>query len=361
MKSLYGRFAVLVVIAVWILGLPAFTVGQEAKKFAGEKLVVATWGGDLKDARHRTVGVKIEKATGAKVEYILGNPRDNLAKLIATRGGKPPFDVFEMEEATPPGARKAGFLSVLSPERIPNLKKVPEQLFDKDKVAYILLGYGITYNTKKFKELGLPKPSRWNDLFHPKLAGHVAIPDLNVSVGPYFLVGLAIEEGGGLTNLKPAWDKLAKLKVNCYYRSSADLVTRFTSGDVWAAAWTNTRTYRLADIGFPVDFASVHLANKTGMVGYNWLGIVKGNPHQELAEMFVNVSLDPNVQYEFCKWGTMGPTNVDAQPLFAADPVLSKKVIYRLDMLSQAYLMDWDVVDANINSWIDTWNRVIIK
>ncbi len=361
MKSVYGQFMVLGLFAASILSLPTFAAGQETKRFDGEKLVVATWGGDWKDARQRLVGAKIEKATGAKVEYVLGNPRDNLAKLIATRGGKPPFDVFEMEEATPPGASKAGFLSVLSPEKIPNIKKIPKELFEKDRVAFALIEYGIAYNTKKFEELGLPKPSRWNDLFHPKLAGHVAIPDLNVSVGPYLLVGLAIEEGGSLTNIKPAWDKLAKLKVSYYYRSSADLATRFTSGDVWVAAWHNSRTYRLADTGFPVSFASVRVGNKTGMAGYNWLGITKGNPHQELAEMFVNLSLDPKVLYEFGKWGITGPSNVDAQPLFAADPVLSKKVLYRLDMLNQVYLLDWDIVDANINSWIDTWNRVVTK
>ena len=361
MKSDLGKGVVWVWVVVIALSLPVYVFGQESKKVAGDKLVVATWGGDWRDARHRLVGTTVEKMTGAKMEYVLGNPRDNLAKLIATRGGTPPFDVFEMEEATPPGASKAGFLSVLSAERIPNLKKVPKELFGKDRVAFALIEYGIAYSTKKFEELGLPKPTRWNDLFHPKLAGHVAVPDLNVSVGPYFLVGLAIEEGGGITNLKPAWDKLAKLKVSYYYRSSADLATRFTSGDVWAAAWHNSRTYRLANTGFPVSFASVHIANKVGMAGYNWLGIIKGNPHQELAEMYVNLSLDPKVLYEFGKWGITGPSNVDAQPLFAADPVLSKQVIYRLDMLNQVYLLDWDVVDANINDWIDTWNRVVTK
>ncbi len=343
------------------LSLPNSTLGANPKSHAGEKLVVATWGGDWRAKRHMFVGEKIEEMTGAKVEYIVGNPRDHLARLVAGRGAEPQFDVIEMEESVPIEAGRAGFLEPLSPERIPNMKSLPDALVQKDSVAFLLLEYGIAYNTEKFKELGLPKPTRWNDLFNPKLAGHVTIPDLNVSVGLYAFVGLALEGGGSERNVEPAWDKLPKLKVLYYYRSSSDLATRFTSGDVWAAAWHNSRTYRLANTGFPVSYANAEVAGKKGMAGFDWLGIVKGTRHKELAEMWINLSLDPKVQYEMGKWGVVGPTNRNAQKLFEADATLSERVSYRPDDVEKFYTMDWEIVVDNVNNWIDTWNRVVTK
>ena len=59
------------------------------RPFAGVTLRVGTWGGSWREARHELIGQKLEEM-GAKVEYVIGTPRDNFAKLLtARRQGNP--------------------------------------------------------------------------------------------------------------------------------------------------------------------------------------------------------------------------------------------------------------------------------
>ena len=58
-----------------------------------------------------------------------------------------------------------------------------------------------SYNADKFKELGIPKPEKYSDLFHEKLKGRVAWPD--ISYGPYAIIGLATEYRGDEMNVDP--------------------------------------------------------------------------------------------------------------------------------------------------------------
>ena len=61
------------------------TVQAQAKPFDGVTLRVATFGGPWRDDLAKFVAPKIE-AMGAKVEFVIGSPQDNLAKIIAARG-----------------------------------------------------------------------------------------------------------------------------------------------------------------------------------------------------------------------------------------------------------------------------------
>lgn len=356
----YFNIAAAVLMAgSFISAAPAWA--QEGEH-AGQTLRVATWGGDWRDKRQELIGQKVEEMTGAKVEYVLGNPRDNFAKLIAGAArGEVPFDVIEMEDSLPPEINEAGFLMPLSEEDIPTLAAIPDELEKNNSVAFLSIQYGIAYNTEKFEELGLPAPTKWSDLARPELAGRVAVPDLSVSMGPFYMVGLARENGGSESDVTPAWEKLENLDVLYYFTSSSDLATRMTAGDVWAAVWTDSRTYRLKNSGFPVDFAPVGVGGTEGMIGYNSIGIVEGTPNEDLAEMYVNLSLDPQIQYEMGKWGVTGPTNPQAEELFAADEQLSGQVVFRDEDFDAMYQMDWDTVVPQINGWMDTWNRTVTQ
>ncbi len=354
----YVGIAAAVAAGFLSLASPSWAQGE----YAGKTLRVATWGGDWREMRDRLIGEEIRKRTGATVQYVLGNPADNYAKLIAgTARGELPFDVIEMEDRMPPEMAGGGFLAPLDKNRIPNLRLVPDRLQKNDSVAFLSIQYGIAYNTEKFAELGLPKPTKWSDLANPKLAGRVAIPELSVSMGPYYIVGLARESGGSEADVSKAWDAIKKLDVLYYFTSSADLSTRMTSGEVWAAVWTDSRAFRLKNKGLPIDFARVNVAGSEGMVGYNSIGIIKNTPNRELAEMYVNLALDADVQYAMGKWGVTGPTNSEAAKLFEKDEVLAKQVVWSEKDFGRMYQMDWEVVVPNIKGWLNTWNRVVTR
>jgi hypothetical protein len=75
--------------AIVALAIGLWTPGAhgQAKPFEGVTLRVATFGGPWRDDLAKNLSPKIE-AMGGKVEFVIGSPQDNLAKLIAARGVK---------------------------------------------------------------------------------------------------------------------------------------------------------------------------------------------------------------------------------------------------------------------------------
>src|SRR3990172_2054599 len=293
--------AVVLVGVVLVSGAPR-AMSAQSPSFKGQTLTVATWGGDWKEMRHKLVGSALEKLTGARVEYVVGNPIDHLAKMIASKGIRAPFDVVEMDEQTAIRAARAGLLEAVDYRQLPNVRDLDAAIRNPNYVPAWFFEHGISYRTDKFAELGLPVPSKWGDLFNPKLAGRVGIPTLGQSSGVVFLVTLAYERGGSEDNVDPAFEAIRQLKVGYFFRSSAEFAPRFTSGDVWAAVWSNSRTFRLAQTGLPVAFARAAMKDRFGVLEYSVLAIPKDSPNRALAHQYMNLSLDPNVQYEMAKW-----------------------------------------------------------
>jgi len=81
-------------IVALAMGLWTPAAQGQAKPFEGVTLRVATFGGPWRDDLAKNLSPKIE-ALGGKVEFVIGSPQDNLAKLIAARGREAPFDVIE--------------------------------------------------------------------------------------------------------------------------------------------------------------------------------------------------------------------------------------------------------------------------
>ena len=67
---------------------------------------------------------------------------------------------------------------------------------------------GVVYNADKFKELGLPKPTRYRDLLDPKLKGRVGVPDISGNLGLFVVYGFAIDAGGDENNVVPGIENM---------------------------------------------------------------------------------------------------------------------------------------------------------
>src|SRR5947209_8161252 len=99
--------------------LSAQDAAAQAKPFDGVTLRVATFGGPWRDDLAKYVAPKIE-ALGGKVEFIIGSPQDNLAKIIAARGREPPFDIVEILDAQVDQVVEGGLIIPLDYKAIPN-------------------------------------------------------------------------------------------------------------------------------------------------------------------------------------------------------------------------------------------------
>ena len=110
----------LLVTAAFGTGLVVGAAGATAAgMFEGQTLTVGTFGGSWKDRICGYICPKIE-AEGGKVEFVTGNPRNLLSKLVAARGqDEPPFDVVEITDATWPVVLAADFVEKMDPANVP--------------------------------------------------------------------------------------------------------------------------------------------------------------------------------------------------------------------------------------------------
>ena len=353
-----GRFRILFALVTAILVLTTGQVVSAQERLDGVTLRVATWGGSWKDAIHELIGRELEKR-GAKVEYVIGNPRDNLNKLIAARGRDVPFDVMEVDEPVKPQLLEGQFLEELNYASLPGSRDLDPGQRDRYTVTTLLTEEGTVYNVKKFEEQGIPKPERFKDLFHPKLAGRVSFPDINHGMVWNAIVAFAVEAGSDESNIDPGLELIKQLKVSSFYKSSVELSTKFNSGDVWAAVWQVGWVVRLKRAGVPVAISYPKVKDKHGMLEGVWIGIPKGSKARPAAEFFIDRYVDPEVQVELPKKVGLVPVKKAALARLAEDPELKAVMLLDPAEIRNMYYIDWSKV--NVNEWVNKWSRVMAR
>lgn len=347
---LSGLVSLLLVVATgW-----SVVVSAQEPRFEGVTLRLATWGGSWRDAVRDSVGQELEKR-GAKMEYVIGNPADSLAKLIAARGRDVPFDVVDFGDSVKPQLVEGQFLEELNFANVPNAQGLQR---DRYTVAVWRDQTGIIYNVKKFEELGIPKPEQLKDLFHPKLVGRIAFPDINHSTAISGIVAFAIAAGSDESNIDPGLELIRQLKVSSFFKSSVELATKFTSGDVWAAWWTSGWLLRVRKTGVPVAASYPRVKDKQGMTELFWVGIPKGGKMRP-AEFFINQYLSLQVQLAMSRKLGVGPVNEAALAELAKDPEWKDGMVVDPAIIRNMYYLDWSKV--NLNEWVNKWSRVMAR
>ena len=146
------------------LGIAALAVVGTTGASAQE-LVVGIFGGTFADNTRACAVVPFEKATGAKVKFLLGSSVQNVAKLRATKGS-PEIDVAYMDLAIATQGKGEGLLSKLDTSKLTNYAALYDNAKDKDErfVGMMYAGSVIAYNPK----LVTPAPTSWHDLWKPE-------------------------------------------------------------------------------------------------------------------------------------------------------------------------------------------------
>ncbi|MFO1081095.1 MAG: ABC transporter substrate-binding protein [Reyranellaceae bacterium] len=321
---------------------------------------VANYGGLFTATQRKYAGDLYTRTTGVKVQYIDANPADHLAKMIASRGREPPYDVTYLDLDVQANAIKAGVLEKLDASLVPNLKYVYDEAKNKQGYGPGMMIYtiGIAYNTAKFKEAGIPAPTSWNDLWDARLAGKVMLPDLSAVQGRMFLIAAARLNGGGEKDLAKGIEKIAQLKYHSIYTSTVQLEALFPTGDIWAAPMADGRAWGMIDKGLLLAFVR---PKEGAMVGMGMLDVPKGSKLAKEGFAYINAVLDPFPQLGQAYEIPYGPTNSLLSPILAAYPEISKKFTSSLAELKQAYIPDWDAYSSNQDKVLDLWNRQVVR
>lgn len=323
----------------------------------GGALRVATWGGSWRDSVDANVGKQLTEQ-GVSIEYLLGNPEDNLARLIAAkRQGEVPFDVMEgFPHITGPMA-EAGLIEQLNYANMPNAEAVPEWARASHEVVSVFTQDGVVYNTEKFAEAGIEPPTSYNDLANPKLAGKVAFPDIGNAQHWNAVVGMAYESGGDESDLSGAVSMINEVAPAYFFSASTELATRFGSGDIWAAAWHAGWAARMRRSDVPVSIGYTPFGESRGALWAVPAYIVADNPNQAAAEAFIDVLMSPETQFEHGKATGCVPVVSEARARLAEDELSDELLMLTDDEMEQAYQIDWTKLD--VDAWRNTWERQV--
>ena len=176
----------------------------------GKTLVAATFPGTWNEAHREFLAPAFTKRTGASVtqSILLGN--DQLSRLMAAKGGKPPFDVALFDSPQVLDAAKQGLIVEYPAAKSPNYKDLLPEFQDKWGPRITMQIVGIGYNPQKIKT----PPKSWDVLWDPQYKGRVGLTALNSQLGIAFLAEINRLRGGNEENFEPAFKALREMLPN---------------------------------------------------------------------------------------------------------------------------------------------------
>lgn len=348
-------------IATGALVLAGCSSGQDAtptggdKEFAGETLVVTSFGGDWETAFIDAVVKPFEEETGATVELITLYSADALAQVTAQKAS-PQIDVVHFSGGQEYTAAQEGLIAPLTAEDLSqydNLIDVATAGLERGEGPVIQLApIGLVYNT----ESGAPAPTSWLDLFDDAYAGHIALTDFSNTYGVLSMLRVADALGGGIDDTSKAIADLGALASSgdaIVVPTSPDLQTAFAQRDTWLAPYAMDYASTLKDAGLPVEFIVPEEGVTASLVTAN---VVEGRDNPELAKLFIDFELRPEAQAIFAEQMRYSPVNSTTELSGeAAEAVLTG------DELEAATVYAPGDIAAERQSWTDEWNALITK
>lgn len=327
----------------------AGTLSAEAQQ---KTFYVAGYGGSFEQTMRKEIIPAFEKKHNVKVEYVAGNSTDTLAKLQAQKGNQQ-IDVIIVDDGPMFRAISLGFCAPI--KALPAADIYDSAKYKGDMAVGIgLVGTGIMYNTKYFKEKGWAAPTSWNDLKDPKYKKLLVIPPINNSYGLYTLVMFARMNGGGEKNIEPGF-RVMKEQINpnvlAYEPSPGKMTELFQSGQAAIAVWGTGRVHSFAITGFPVDFVYPKEGAVTLLASACPVAKADASP---LAQDFVKALIEPQFQQVLALEYGYGPVNkkanVDNEKL---------KIAPIGDRAAKLVNIDWDTVNDKRDDWTKRWNREV--
>ena len=313
---------------------------------------VAGYGGSFEQTMRKEIIPAFEKKHGVKVEYVAGNSTDTLAKLQAQKANQQ-IDIAIVDDGPMYQAIQLGFCAPI--QGLPAADIYDAAKYKDNKAVGIgLVGTGLMYNTKIFKEKGWAAPTSWDDLKDPKYRKLLVIPPINNTYGLHTLVMFARMNGGGEKSIEPGF-KVMKEQVNpnvlAYEPSPGKMTELFQSGQAVLAVWGTGRVFSFAVTGFPVDF--VYPKEGTVTLLASACPVAKANA-SPIAHDFIAMMVEPRLQEIFAKEYGYGPVNRKAQ----VDPAVARMAPVG-ERASKLLVVDWDTINEKRDEWTKRWNREV--
>lgn len=324
-------------------------------EFAGQTLVVTSFGGDWETAFIEAVVDPFEEETGASVELVTLYSADALAQLTAQKSS-PQLDVVHFSGGQEYTAAQEGLIDPIAPEDLENYGDLAEVavagLESGSGPTIQLAPIGLVYNT----ESGAPAPSSWLDVFDQAYAGHVALTDFSNTYGVLSMLRVADVLGGGIDDPAQAIIDLGELAASgdaIVVPTSPDLQTAFAQRDIWLAPYAMDYAGTLKDAGLPVEFIVPDEGATASLITSN---VVSGRENTDLAKLFVDYELRPEAQQIFAERMRYSPVNTKTE--LSGD--IASEVLSG-DELDDVVIYPAGDIASGRAAWTEQWNSLITQ
>ena len=314
-------------------------------------LVAATFPGTWNEADRNVVSPAFKAATGAAVTQSIVLGTDQVARLTAAKGNKPPFDVAFFDTPQVLDAVKDGLIVEYPAAKSPNFSGLLPKFQDKWGPKITMQVIGIGYNPKKITT----PPKSWEDLWNPKYKGRVGLTALNSQLGIAFLAELNRIKGGSETDFEPGFKALRELlpNVGAIGANLGAFATLWQQEQIDIAPYNFNFVQTLKGKDVPVEFT----IPDTGPCGFQTsLHLVANAAEPELAVKWIYLHIDPKIQTEALK------SPYDAIPTnskVAFSGPLAATVAKSHEELAKMRGFDWVKINPQRGALIDRFNREI--
>ncbi len=180
------------------------------------------------------------------------------------------------------------------------LDRIPQtyagmEVYDADHYWFgaCLAGFGLLYNMKVLDFLDLPEPRTWEDLGRPQYFTWVSSGDPRMSGSMHMVYEIILQAYGW----QKGWETVMRIGANCrrFTRQGSEVQWEVCAGE--AACGMAIDTYALPAVARAgPGRMGFRLPDGLTVVNPDGIGVLKGAPHPELAELFVQFVLSETGQ-----------------------------------------------------------------
>jgi putative spermidine/putrescine transport system substrate-binding protein len=333
------------------LGLAAASLLPMPALAQTKTLVAATFPGTWNEAHRQILVPAFSRASGASVTLSIILGADQVSRLAAAKGSRPPFDVAIFDSPQVLDAVKQGLIVEYPAAKSPNFKDLLPPFQDKWGPVVTMQVIGIGYNPKKITA----PPKSFDELWDPKYKGRVGLTALNSQLGIAFLAELNRLKGGDETNFDPAFKALRELlpNVGAVAANLGAYATLWQQEQIDIAPYNFNFVQTLKGKDVPVEFA----VPASGPVGWSTsLHITANAAEPDLAVQYIDTHLDPAVQSAMLKPPfDVVPTNSKVK----LEGAMTQSIAKNHEELGRIRTIDWEKLNPQRGALIDRFNREI--
>lgn len=345
--------------ASWLLkscaSAPDTATNTSSSPQGGGQFVTAAFPGTTETLTREKIVPEFTEATGTQTSIVPLLAFEQVARLKAS-ATNPPFDVVLLDDGQTNIAISEGLIQKFPADASENIKNIEPSLLSTEGFAPIFYAQGVVlaYNTERIQT----PPTSWEALSNSNLAGSAGLVSMNSVLGTSFMVELARTQGGGESNIEPAFAMLKEIlpNVNGVAANPGALLTLFQQGEVdIAPMWHNDAAY-LKTRGIPIEWT----VPESGLVGARYSMNVVSNPRSGLdtAVSYIDTALSDEVQsYLSSSPYFYIPANRNVQ--LAPEIAQQLQANTLSEFMQRVSILDWKTINTQRSAWIERFNREV--